>query len=529
MTLRAALYARYSTDNQADRSVEDQFSLCESFAAAQGFSIAERYADRAISGQVFKDRLGMQRLLRDAKARAFDALIVENADRLARHPGDLHLIRESFAFLRIPVLQVHGGEFNAMQAAVSALVSTLTLDSLKDKIRRGMAGRAAQGLRMGGRLYGYRPVKGEPGHVTIDDSEAAIVRRIFALYVDGYTPRAIAGRLNAEGIPAPRGGRWNASSIGGWGQRGNGIIGNSMYVGIAAWNKVQMLRDPDSRRRVSRANDTASRITCERPDLAIIDRATWDKARARKGSNRNRMTGHRRKFLLSGLLRCPQCGGGMAVKDYCAGRVRVRCSTYTESRSCSSAACYYMDRIESAVIAGLTAHLTSDEGLRLYAAEYNAERHRLAKARARDRKAMEQDLARTDAELARAAQAIIAGVIAPATMAPHIRALEAKKRALESDLAEAAETPALTLNTHTAARFRAQLAGFAGTMAAAAREHDDETVIAFRQLVRRVTVMPDYALHLDGDISPLFSGGYAGSGRGIQALPPMPFTLSLAG
>jgi hypothetical protein len=60
--------------------------------------------------------------------------------------------------------------------------------------------------------------------------------------------------LNQQHIRAPRGSRWNASTINGNSQRGAGIIFNELYAGRIVWNKVRMVKDPDTGKRVSRPN-----------------------------------------------------------------------------------------------------------------------------------------------------------------------------------------------------------------------------------------------------------------------------------
>ena len=155
---RAAIYARYSTENQSARSVDDQIALCESHAARSGLVVTARFSDAAVSGRTLEQRSAFMAMMgearRPAQDRRFDVVIVEHADRLTRHPGDIHTIRETFDFAGIPVLQVNGGELDAMQAAVSGLVSSMMIKANTEKTIRGMAGRAAHGLRMGGRLYG---------------------------------------------------------------------------------------------------------------------------------------------------------------------------------------------------------------------------------------------------------------------------------------------------------------------------------------------------------------------------------------
>ncbi len=83
---RAALYSRYSTDIQSERSIEDQLALCEGFAIAQGFTVAGRYSDLARSGATVIGRDGLSRLLHDARAGQFEAIYAE-AMRLTEETG----------------------------------------------------------------------------------------------------------------------------------------------------------------------------------------------------------------------------------------------------------------------------------------------------------------------------------------------------------------------------------------------------------------------------------------------------------
>jgi len=122
------------------------------------------------------------------------------------------------------------------------------------KVRRGMAGVVRAGLHASSRAYGSQVVPGHRGALTIIEEEAAVVRRIFAAYAAGRLPREIAGDLNREGIAPPRGMRWNASTINGNSQCGSGIIFNELYRGRIIWNKVRMVKKPDTGKRLSRPN-----------------------------------------------------------------------------------------------------------------------------------------------------------------------------------------------------------------------------------------------------------------------------------
>ena len=83
MTLRAVIYARYSSDNQRDASIADQVEVCRRYIARQGWTLSATYDDRAQSG-ASRFRPDFQRLLADAEARRFDVIVAEAIDRLGR-------------------------------------------------------------------------------------------------------------------------------------------------------------------------------------------------------------------------------------------------------------------------------------------------------------------------------------------------------------------------------------------------------------------------------------------------------------
>ncbi len=107
------------------------------------------------------------------------------------------------------------------------------------------------------------------------------MRRIFDLYLDGNTPRDIAGRLNKERIPGPRGGVWNASTIGGSRTRRNGILQNDLYAGRIIWNRQSFVKDPETGKRISRPNPRDQWMQADAEHLRIIAAETWERAQGR--------------------------------------------------------------------------------------------------------------------------------------------------------------------------------------------------------------------------------------------------------
>src|SRR5512147_3314269 len=204
--MRAAFYARYSSDNQRDASIEDQLRLCREYAQRQGWTVADSYSDRAISGASLL-RPGIQELMADATRRRFDVILTESLDRLSRDMEDIAGLYKRMRFAGVKIITVSEGEVGELHIGLKGTMGALYLKDLADKTRRGLRGRIEAGKSGGGNSYGYtvqrrvgadgRPLTGDR---RINAGEAAIVLRIFEAYAAGVSPRAIAKTLNAEGV-----------------------------------------------------------------------------------------------------------------------------------------------------------------------------------------------------------------------------------------------------------------------------------------------------------------------------------------
>lgn len=489
---RAVIYARFSTELQHERSIADQVELCRAHAHRDGLIVVAVHEDRARSGASLLGRPGLATLMQAAEAQAFDVVVVEALDRLSRDIADLAGLHRRLQFLGIEIRAVHDGVADTITIGLRGLVGQLYREDGAKKVRRGMQGVIRDGRHPGGRAYGYRPVAGAPGRLRIDEAEAAVVRRIFADYAAGRSPRDIAGDLNRDGVTPPRGATWNASTINGNRRRANGIVQNALYGGEIVWNRVRMVKDPATGRRVSRPNPESEWMRADAPDLAIVDPQTLADARARKGANigQRAPSGPRRtpRSPLSGLLKCGACGGGMSKHDRNGGRPRVRCSRAHESGDCANARPVYLDRIEEGVLAGLTAELDHPEIIAEYVRAYHAERQRLAGAEGRDRRRDAARRAEIDRQMARFVDAIGAGASAFGDLRHRMEELEAERRAIDARLAAQEDSDrVVTLHPQAIASFRRTLT----ELGEAIRADAAPTALAhaaFRQLVERVVV-----------------------------------------
>ncbi|MDT8855235.1 recombinase family protein [Paracoccaceae bacterium Fryx2] len=401
--LRAAIYARFSTDMQRDASIEDQIRSCRDHAARQGLQVVEVYSDRAMSGASLM-RSGMQKLLRDGRSGRFDVVVSEALDRLSRNQADIAQIYQTLQFSDVMIETVSEGAISEMHIGLKGTMNALFLKDLAVKTHRGLKGRALAGKSAGGLTYGYRAVRALDrngdlirGERVIEPAEAAIVRRIFRNYAKGVSPKKIAEQLNLEGITGPQGGPWGTSTIHGNRERGTGILNNELYVGRQIWNRLRYVKDPGTGKRISRLNPESDWVITDVPDLRIIGDDLWDKVRTRQGVLKSKDTDipvwdrRRPRTLFSGLMECGCCGSGFSK----ISKDAFGCSAARNKGKavCTNMAVIKQTELEGAVLDALQHHLMDPEAVAIFCTEYTAERNRLANAATTSRKTVEKDLA----------------------------------------------------------------------------------------------------------------------------------------
>ena len=514
---RAVIYARFSTDLQNEKSTEDQIALCRAHATHRGLKVVQTFEDKARSGGSVLGRDGLVRLMDAARSRAFDVVVVEALDRLSRDMEDLAGIHKRLTFLGIEIDAVHDGTANSILVGIRGLVGQMQREDGAKKVRRGMAGVVRDGRHAGGRAYGYRIVPGHRGELEIVEEEAEVVRRIFAAYAAERSPREIAGDLNRDGIAPPRGTRWNASTINGNSQRGAGMIFNELYTGRIVWNKVRMVKNPDTGKRISRPNPRDQWQVVPAPQLRIIDDDTWARVHERKSEKARLMTHLKRRpaHLLSGLLRCACCGSGMSVHDRDkTGKTRIRCSAVRESGSCTNRRIVYLRDVEKAVLSGMCEELKDPQLIESYARKYNEERQRLAATASATRARLDAKHARIEGERQRNIDMVVKRVIEEDDARQRIADLKAQRLEIEAEIASLEEAPKIiTLHPATLDRYAETVDTLATSLANHAEAQDDRgpLVRSFRALVHTVTVHPNapregFQVEVKGKLTALIGG-----------------------
>ncbi len=515
--MRCAIYARYSSDNQRDASIEDQLEVCRRYVAGQGWTEETVYEDRSVSG-ASRFRVGYQRLLADAQAGTFDLVVCEALDRLGRKLADVADLFDRLSFLGIELHTVSTGRITPMHVGMLGTMAQMYLADLREKTWRGQLGRALKGKIPGGRAFGYdviAPSAGagdaDRGHRRINEAEAAVVRRIFADFAGGTSPRAIAKRLNAEGVPGPDGRPWRDTTIRGQFDRGTGLLNNALYVGRLEWNRCAYVKNPDTGKRVARINPPGLWEIVEIPALRIVSDDLWRRAKARQtavrieigrdaaGNALNRV--HRRQYLLSGLLVCGACGAGYTI----IGKDRYGCAAHKARGTCANSRTLKRQAIEARVLAGLKDRLMAPDLVAEFVAEFQAEVNRSARAAERRAAATRRDLAAVERRIAGILTAIEDGNYNP-TLTARLTELEARKTTLEADLAAAGPPPVVRLHPNLPAVYRDNVARLEQAL-----DTDDtraEAAEIIRGLIDRIVLTPTddgLAAELHGDLAQILA------------------------
>ena len=388
--LRCAAYARFSTDKQTPVSIDDQIRKCRDFADAKGWKLLDDclYTDEAVSG-AGSDRNGLQRLLAASKSepRAFDVILVDDTSRLSRNMGDASRIREELSFVGVRIIAVSQGidsedEQAEVLFAVHGLVDTLYIKELGKKTHRALEGLVLRGLHTGGNCYGYRSVRAEGGvRIEVDESESAVVRRIFEMAANSCSLKKIARTLNSEQVPPPRqrakkkNVSWCPTAI-------HAMLRREQYVGRLIWNRSRFMKSPGTNKRIRRPRPRTEWKVIERPELRIVPDELWEQVQNRLAWTKKVYGGQERdgllnrtassRYLLSGLLKCATCGGNLVITSGRSrrGHRRYGCSQHFYRGTCTNGLQVRKDWVEERVLGKLQAAVLQPEAIEYAVSEF---------------------------------------------------------------------------------------------------------------------------------------------------------------
>lgn len=380
MAERAAIYIRVSTDEQRyNYSLVSQLEACVKRAEEKGWNIVgDRFVnpDTGLNAPpsdggitAYQDdytgtkvsRPAIDAALEYARTAGYERLIVNDLDRLGRGNKVFSIEEALFEEAGVKVEFVLGNYDDTadgrFRKELDATLAGWENDKRIERVTRGKKKKAELGKFVAGRPpYGYTIDKEQPGGLAVNERQAAVVRLIFERYVkDGASIRKIAEELTAEGVrPWREGDRWGKSTI-------QKILCNEAYVGRAHYNKH--IRKGAKLLPRDRAEWIPIDIT------ALVDEATFAMAQLQLSDNRARARKQpKRRYLLTGLVICEECGMAYHAQAKRAGKHRHVNEALSYRHRVSSGHCLNRTisarRLEPAVWEAVTGLLLDPASLR---------------------------------------------------------------------------------------------------------------------------------------------------------------------
>ena len=336
--MKAGLYLRVSTEQQAQgTSLETQEAECRAEAVRLGFQVLEEAVVHEHYSGAYRERPGLSQLQAMARSGAIDAVVAHAPDRLSREPLDLLLIVGSFADSDVEVIFVHGLSENTDEGRLMTYVQGFAAQQERKRIsERSMRGKEA--VARGGRIpngtgpglfgYDYDPLTKKR---TVKDEEAVVVRLIFQWAGEGVNRNQIAKRLNQLGYRTKRGFLWDASGV-------TRLLKNQAYTGVQRYGEKRYRSLGGGRRSVTKRAE-GEVITVEGFTPPIISQAVFGLVQEKMGVGQARVTGAPARYLLTGFVRCAECGGRVSGSMLARKHRYYRCRA-TSPRASRPATCH---------------------------------------------------------------------------------------------------------------------------------------------------------------------------------------------
>lgn len=286
LSMNAAIYCRISEDREGSGlGVERQRQDCQAMAASRGWRVADCYVDNDISAYSGKPRPQYRRLLRDIEEGAIDAVVVWHLDRLHRQPKELEAFielveRKNVALASVSGQHDLGSPEGRLHARILGAVARMESEHKSRRIRRKKLEMAQQGRALGG---GPRPYGFTEDRMSVVEHEADVLREVADRLLAGDSLRSVVLDLNARGDFTTEGKPW---------------IGRSL--------KRVLLRA----RNVGLIEHREGTFPAQWPAIFKVEQRTRLQALL-NDPTRNRVRGRPVRQLLSGILRCGECGKGL--------------------------------------------------------------------------------------------------------------------------------------------------------------------------------------------------------------------------
>ena len=329
---RGAAYARYSSENQRDESIDAQICAIQEYANRNDIQIVATYIDRAKSATT-ADRPSFQEMIKMSETGLFDAIIVHKLDRFARSKYDSAVYKQKLKVNNVRLLSVtenlDGTPESIILESVLEAMAEYYSKNLAREIMKGTMENAKKAVHCGGiPPLGYDIIDKK---LVINENEAKAVQIIFEMYADGKGYTDIINVLNNNNFRTKRGNKFGKNSL-------FEILRNEKYKGTFVYNKSSGKTVKGTYNRHS-YKDSKDVIKVENGCPRIVSDELFTKVAERQKQNKAQTSKNRarQKYLLSGLVYCGYCGSPMhANRRKKDSQLTFRCNRKVQSISCKA-------------------------------------------------------------------------------------------------------------------------------------------------------------------------------------------------
>ena len=369
MDYHVALYIRLSKEDESEgpsQSVTNQKSLLEEFTQKRRLQVYDTYIDDGWSGTNF-DRPAFQRMVADIEAKKVNMVITKDLSRLGRdYIMTGHYMERYFPEHRVRYISLLDGIDTGVESSANditpfrAIMNDMYAKDISKKIKSVKRDKQRKGQFIGGKpMYGYKMHPSEKNKIIVDEEVAPVVRRIFAMALDGMSCRKIAATLNEEHVPSPAtycG--WNMGRKGPYAglwssERISEMLQNETYIG----NMVQGRQVKISyKSKKCLHQERENWVVVENTHEPLIDAESFRKVRMLVNSRKHTRS-RTYDFLLKGLVFCHECGYPLAVvnRPNASGEVALYfvCRTYQRFTKAGVCSCHSIreSKLTEAVLA----------------------------------------------------------------------------------------------------------------------------------------------------------------------------------
>lgn len=303
--IRLAPYCRVSSDSEDQRhSFAAQIRYYKDYEKKHPqYKLVDIYADEGLAGTSMVKRDDMQRLIKDCKKGLIDRIIVKSVSRFARNTEELLATLRMLKGMNVSVYfeeqDIDTEKLNMeMIVTFPGMAAQKESETISGNLRWSYKKRMESGdFNCCAPAYGFNM---ENGELTVNEPEAAIIRRIFQMYLSGIGKQSIATALNREGIPRRYDQKkWYHSTI-------HYILNNERYKGDALLQKRYTTDTLPFRQVINHGEKTMYYV--ENANPAIVSREVYDAAQELQKKRISHCRRERNTYPLTGLLRCPDCG-----------------------------------------------------------------------------------------------------------------------------------------------------------------------------------------------------------------------------